>query len=404
MGTAPPSGSRLSGQMIGAGLAIGAALALCGISATLNYRFGFSLGRTESDGQVYGLAAVCADGLKALAPFMVFAAWRTKARSHFAAALAVWAVTTAFALAGAVGHLSLNRTEVTAKREVASTNYSDLRDEQKRLKQQIAWIPQHRAAASIEADMAGQRLNRIWTATNACADATAPASREFCAGYQRLAAELGSAKETGALQHRLDALTDKLGGLGGAVEADPQAQALSRLSSIDVAMVQTLLMLLFVGLLEIGSGLAPYAAVALMRAAVPVPATEIEIATHAATVSVPSVAVVETVAAPATETATKAPDKDDGPLPPPAPAVLKFRPLSSIPSASERRAAALSDIKRVLATVGVIPAEKVLAQAWGVEKWTVNRWLRSTPFQAVCQRERVGKCIRITGVSEAAAA
>lgn len=407
MGNAPPTDRASWGQTMGAGVALLVAVALCAISATLNYKFGQSLGRTEADGQIYGAAAICADVLKALAPFMIVAAWRARMWSHMAAGLAVWTVTTAFALTGALGHVSLNRTEVSAHREVASTNYADLRDEQRRLKQAIAWIPQHRAAASIEADIKGQEINRLWTVTRSCTDATAPASREFCTGYQKLVAELGSAKEAAALQARLDRTTDKLQALGGAAEADPQAKALSKLSSLDVALVQTLLMLLFVGLLEIGSGLAPYAAVAMMRAPVSKAATskKAEVSISAT----PATAVETPPATPAKTPRARDDHDDDAGNGPPAgqpTTVVQFTPKASPsvpsvatamveaetvappapPSGPVRKPQALPDFRAFVAHVGTIPLGVDLARRWGVHKGTVSKWLRSPDFAKEVQR------------------
>jgi hypothetical protein len=44
----------------------------------MNYRFGFSLGKTAVDGQIYGLASAAADCFKALVPFFFFAALRNR--------------------------------------------------------------------------------------------------------------------------------------------------------------------------------------------------------------------------------------------------------------------------------------------------------------------------------------
>ena len=59
-------------------LGVLAAGVLLAVSAAMNYRFGFSLGKTEMDGQIYGLASAAADCFKALAPFFFFAAVRNK--------------------------------------------------------------------------------------------------------------------------------------------------------------------------------------------------------------------------------------------------------------------------------------------------------------------------------------
>ncbi len=56
-------------------LGVLAAGVLLAVSAAMNWRFGFSLSRTEFDGQIYGAASAAADCTKALVPFFFFAAW-----------------------------------------------------------------------------------------------------------------------------------------------------------------------------------------------------------------------------------------------------------------------------------------------------------------------------------------
>ena len=59
-------------------LGVLAAGVLLAVSCAMNWRFGFSLGRTEFDGQIYGAASAAADCMKALVPFFFFAAIRNR--------------------------------------------------------------------------------------------------------------------------------------------------------------------------------------------------------------------------------------------------------------------------------------------------------------------------------------
>ena len=75
-----------------------AAGVLLAVSATMNWRFGLSLGRTEFDGQIYGAAAAASDCLKALVPFFLFAAVRNRMWSQALASALVWVVVVGFSL------------------------------------------------------------------------------------------------------------------------------------------------------------------------------------------------------------------------------------------------------------------------------------------------------------------
>lgn len=97
-----------------------AAGVLLAVSAAMNWRFGFSLGKTEMDGQIYGAASAAADCFKALVPFFLFAAIRNRMWSQAAASVVVWVVVTAYSLTSALGHAALNRQDSTGQRAVQS--------------------------------------------------------------------------------------------------------------------------------------------------------------------------------------------------------------------------------------------------------------------------------------------
>ena len=75
---------------------------LLAVSAAMNYRFGFSLGKSAIDGQIYGLASAAADCFKALVPFFFFAAVRNKMWSQALAAALVWTVVTGYSMTSLV--------------------------------------------------------------------------------------------------------------------------------------------------------------------------------------------------------------------------------------------------------------------------------------------------------------
>ncbi|RTL59667.1 MAG: hypothetical protein EKK41_29470 [Hyphomicrobiales bacterium] len=248
-------------------LGVIAAGVLLAVSAAMNYRFGFSLGKTATDGQIYGLASAAADCFKALAPFFFFAAIRSRMWSQALAAAVVWCVVTAYSMTSAVGHAALNRLDTTGQRAVEAANYKDLRAEAKRAQEQLAWIPQHRPAATVEGDIAAQKTQRMWSWTNGCVEAstTTTAARTFCSNVHKLEAERASALEAARLETRISELNAKLGAAsGGSVmaEADPQASVLSKLLGLNIETIQTGLALFVALLIEIGSGFGMYVAFA----------------------------------------------------------------------------------------------------------------------------------------------
>lgn len=245
-----------------------AALILLGVSAAMNWQFGYSLGKTSFDAHVFGAASVAADGLKALMPFFIFAAWRNRTWSQALGGSALWAVCIIYALTSAIGFAALNRSDTTGTRALQAEKYGDLRGELNRVTEQHGNLSQHRAVGTVEADIEGAKQHIRWTTTKGCTDATVDLSREFCEGYHKLQAELAASKQGAALQARADELRAKLGdmnGLAAANLADPQAAFLSRLSGIEVAQIELALTVLITLLVELGSSLGLYVSTSIWR-------------------------------------------------------------------------------------------------------------------------------------------
>ena len=249
-------------------LGVVAAGILLAVSAAMNYRFGFSLGKTAIDGQIYGLASAAADCFKALVPFFFFAALRNRMWSQALAAALVWTVVTGYSMTSALGHAALNRLDTSGKRAVEAATYADLRADSKRAQEQLGWIPQHRPADTVQSDLNGLKGQRAWTNTAGCTDVTGRSNRDFCQQFHKLTAELASAQEAQKLETRIAEIGGRLAKTAGGTalaEADPQASVLAKLSGLNVEMVQTGLTLFVALLIEIGSGFGMYVAFAHWR-------------------------------------------------------------------------------------------------------------------------------------------
>src|SRR5215510_283428 len=238
------------------------------VSAAMNYRFGFSLGKSAVDGEIYGLASAAADCFKALVPFFFFAAVRNRKWSQALAAALVWTVVTGYSMTSALGHAALNRLDTSGKRAVEAANYADLRADSKRAQEQLGWIPQHRPADTVQSELNGLKGQRAWSNTAGCSDVTGKSNREFCQQFYKLNAELASGVEAQKLEARIAEIGARLAKTAGGTvlaEADPQASVLAKLSGLNVDRVQTALTLFVALLIEIGSGFGMYVAFAHWR-------------------------------------------------------------------------------------------------------------------------------------------
>ncbi|MGE0768190.1 MAG: hypothetical protein AB7L90_17165 [Hyphomicrobiaceae bacterium] len=260
-------------------LGVLAAAVLLAVSAAMNWRFGYSLGKTEMDGMIYGSASAAADCFKALVPFFFFAAVRNRIWSQAAAAAVVWVVVLAYSLTSALGHAALNRLDTAGQRAAHAQSYQDLRADLKRAEEQLGWIPQHRPAQTVQAEIDGLKLQPAWRWSKECTEIKGSQTRGLCQKYQGLTSEFASAEQADVLGKRIDEVRSKMtnatgdGTQGSALmsEADPQAAVLSKLVSfvgmgkVKVEDMQTALTIFIALLLEVGSGFGMYVAFSTWR-------------------------------------------------------------------------------------------------------------------------------------------
>jgi hypothetical protein len=279
-------------------LGVVAAGVLLAVSAAMNWRFGYSLGRTELDGFIYGSASAAADCLKALVPFFFFAAVRNKMWSQAVAAAIVGVVVTGYSLTSALGHAALNRYDTAGQRTVEATAYKDLRADLARAQEQLGWIPQHRPALMVQSEIDAAKTQRPWTFTTGCTEITGKQGREFCQQYHKLGAEMAAAQQASALESRIKEVEAKLATANGhtvMAEADPQAAVLTKLGavffpSLKLDDVQTALTIFIALLLEVGSCFGMYIAFSQWRlydAKAPAAPKLATVSTVAATVAAP---------------------------------------------------------------------------------------------------------------------
>ena len=235
-----------------------AALVLCAVSAAMNYLFLSSLGKTPLEGQVLGAASASADVLKALLPF--FIAWSWQARRVIAAASGslAFAFFAGFSLLSAIGFAADNRGALVQERDDLSSTYQRVHDMRTYAEAQRKALPAHRPAPIVTQEIERHRQNRRWASTKQCTDATENESREFCAAFFGLRAELAAARESQRLAGEikaLDAEAARLRADGAGNDSDPQVSLLSRMTGEDKDAVRLALIIAVALLVEIGASL-----------------------------------------------------------------------------------------------------------------------------------------------------
>jgi hypothetical protein len=76
-----------------------------------------------------------------------------------------------------------------------------------------------RPAEAAEGDIAAAKHDRPWTASRECADATAPQSRDFCAAFEELKADMETALHTADIRAERAQLQQIVASANGRLEA-----------------------------------------------------------------------------------------------------------------------------------------------------------------------------------------
>ncbi|GJM01720.1 MAG: hypothetical protein DHS20C08_02210 [Rhodomicrobium sp.] len=244
-----------------------AASALVIVSAAMNWRFGFGLGKTEFDGQVYGLASVAADCLKAIVPFLIIYAWKTRKWAQALAGVALGVICTGYSVTSSIGFAATNRADNNGERMIRVANYKDQRAELKRLEEKLSWMPKHRPAEAVAASLEqanaqpvklrGKPSSTVEALTDGCTK-TNWTSRKYCANIFDLRKELAISEEAAKIDARIREIRKefaKATSVAAAGKADPQADLISTIFGLKLEDTQTVLILLVSLLVEAGSAL-----------------------------------------------------------------------------------------------------------------------------------------------------
>lgn len=172
-------------------------------STFMNWRYGFSLGRTEVDGLIYGAAAASADGLKALSPFFALWALRRHAWLPMIIATLIWLLCSIFSFTSAIGFAALNRADTFASRAYNQQQYQNLQSKIDDLTQKLSQLPKHRPIATLQSEITAHQQHFRWQTTDKCTNATVTPSRTYCKTYFSLQSELATAEKSEQIQKKL---------------------------------------------------------------------------------------------------------------------------------------------------------------------------------------------------------
>lgn len=229
--------------------------AILAISATMNWKFGYSLSPDPTERHLFGLASLSVDGLKATLPLFIVFLWRARHVGMTFIALALWLLCFSWSMASAVGFSASTRAEAFAGRTGQVETRNALSERSAEIKELLAALPAHRMSGVVKAEIETVDVPvAIWRRTKGCTDFTREDSRQICQNALALRRELAASEEAARLETELADVQKKLGTFAGIVtDVDPQVHTLSRVTALPPDTVKLGLVLLLATLVEVAS-------------------------------------------------------------------------------------------------------------------------------------------------------
>jgi hypothetical protein len=265
-GVAPQTGANMRHVLGVAGVTAAAVLLI--VSAAMNWRFGYTLGKSDFESQLYGAASAAADCFKALLPFFFFAALRNRSYSQALGGALLFCVCFSYSLTSSLGFAALNRADTTGTRAFKAEKHQDLRLELDRQRIALKALPSHRPVGTVAGEIEAYKQNARWITSEECANATIRLSMAYCEQYFKLKAEKAVAEQADKYEARIAQLNAKLGAFdphASLKSSDPQSQVLAGLTGRTTEEIQLSLTVLIALLVELGASLGFYTAFSYWR-------------------------------------------------------------------------------------------------------------------------------------------
>lgn len=244
-------------------IAVMTAMVLIACSATMNFVFVSSLGKTPIEAYVLGAVSVAVDVMKALLAVFVAKALRDGQRAFAVIGGCAFLLFSLGSFLAAMGFTSVNRGAVTEERRSTAQMLSELERDLIDARKRRDGYGQYRPVPVVRELMGGLRYDPRWKASGECTAPNLSSQRELCGQAAVLKVELATAEDAARLDADIAGLRDRIGSLrkaGGAGAPDPQARFLAEILGMTEAGVQRLLMSMIALIVEVSSALGIYLA------------------------------------------------------------------------------------------------------------------------------------------------
>ena len=187
-----------------------------------------TLGTTETNARIFGAVSVVAVGVMAVLPLRISAHWEAGRKRRAVLGCATIGILVAYAIADSIGFGVQNRSQIAGSGDTLAAQLKDEIADRDQAVSRLKGLAEDQPAAAISAKIDALKKDRRWEQTQACTNATATASRDFCQEVDGLRARLDVAATAGVLREKIERLNtsiEKLRTQGAGQAADAQSPA-----------------------------------------------------------------------------------------------------------------------------------------------------------------------------------
>lgn len=216
--------------------------------------YGMSRGVSDLDRWLLGGASVAADAYKAIGLF--FVGWALKQGRFVVWSLAstAWIVCLMVGLTSAFGYAALNRSDATRRGDDRGVAYQSIKGQLDRVDRRRAMLGVVESRGVVEARGRQLKASQLWRDTRECRDVRRAEQVRYCGDVRQWQQERAASEEATRLDTEIVKLRGQFGGfVTTSVVGDPLGELLARLSGLELKVVDTGLVVLFVALVEIMS-------------------------------------------------------------------------------------------------------------------------------------------------------
>lgn len=228
------------------------------LSAVINWRYGATMASTLEDRWIYAGASLLVDGAKSAMPFFVLLAAQARRWLRAIAATVFWLACTGYSLSSLVGFSEQHRASHVGALAGQKLQHETANATLQRTRLARAELGNVAAPTVVSATIARLKQDRRWVSTSGCNTVTDAGGRKFCqevADAEMLWQKGLNAELLDQEERRLTAEVAQLSIADATEQGDSRAVVVARMTGWPVKVIENGLVVLFIAVMEIGSGL-----------------------------------------------------------------------------------------------------------------------------------------------------